>query len=78
MQALVTTLRCPISGMIMQDPVILRCSGVSYERSVLEAWINVEGTDPESGEPLDDVRVVDNPCFKSLIQAVVARLNLGV
>ena len=51
---------------------------MSYERSVLEAWINVEGTDPESGEPLDDVRLVDNPCFKSLIQAVVARLNLGV
>ena len=46
MQALVATLRCPISGGIMHDPVILRCSGVSYERSVLEAWIEVEGTDP--------------------------------
>ena len=78
MQALVATLRCPISGGIMQDPVILRCSGVSYERSVLDAWIEVEGTDPGTGEPLEDVRVVDNPCFKSLIQAVVARLNLGV
>ncbi len=78
MQALIATLRCPISGNIMQDPVILRCTGISYERSVLEAWIRVEGTDPLSGEPLTDERVVDNPCFKSLIQGVVSRLNLVV
>jgi hypothetical protein len=70
-------MRCPLSGEIMQDPVILACSGVSYERAVLAEWILQVGTDPESGEPLSDARVLENPCFKSLIQAVVVGLNLA-
>jgi hypothetical protein len=78
MDALLLTMRCPLSGEIMQDPVILACSGVSYERAVLAEWIRHVGTDPESGEPLDDARVLENPCFKSLIQAVVVGLNLAV
>ena len=75
MDALLLTMRCPLSGEIMQDPVILACNGVSYERAVLEEWIREVGTNPESGEPLDDVRVMENPCFKSLIQAVVHGLG---
>ena len=69
--SLTYALRCPISGEIMQDPVILVCSGLSYERAVLEEWIRVNGTDPESGEPLQDVRLIGNPCLKALIEAVV-------
>lgn len=75
--SLIIALRCPISGEIMEDPVILACSGVSYERRELEAWIEENGTDPESGEPLADLRVLENPCLKSLIEAVVAGLNLA-
>ena len=76
--SLIIALRCPISGEIMEDPVILACSGVSYERSLLERWIEERGTDPETGEPLVDRRVLENPCLKSLIGAVVAGLNLAV
>jgi hypothetical protein len=73
--ALINTLRCPISGVIMSDPVILACSGLSYERAVLENWIRVHGTDPASGEKLQDARVVGNPCFRSLIEAIVASMG---
>jgi hypothetical protein len=73
---LIDSLRCPISGVIMRDPVILRCSGVSYEREAIEDWIVEQGTDPRSGEPLRDVCVVQNPCMKGLIEAVVQSLGL--
>ena len=76
--SLLLALRCPISGEIMADPVILACSGLSYERRLLESWIAERGTDPETGEPLADRRVLENPCLKSLIEAVVAGLNLAV
>ena len=75
--SLLVALRCPISGQIMVDPVILASSGVSYERSLLETWIEERGTDPETGEPLADRRVLENPCLKSLIEAVVTGLNLA-
>ena len=67
--------RCPISGEIMQDPAILACSGVSYERRVLETWIADNGTDPRTGEPLTDWRVLENKCLRSLIARIVSSLN---
>ena len=72
--SLIDTLRCPISGVVMTDPTILVCSGLSYERSVLEHWIAQRGTDPETGEPLRDARIVGNVCLRSLIRAVVAAM----
>ncbi len=75
-RALINSLRCPISGIIMGDPVILSCSGLSYERSVLENWMRLRGTDPESGEALQaDARVMENICLKELIQAIL--VNMG-
>jgi hypothetical protein len=70
--SLILALRCPISGEIMHDPVILVCSGLSYERSSIEEWIRVNGTDPESGAPLRDTRLIRNPCLRALIESVVA------
>ena len=72
MSRLIDSLLCPISNEIMQDPVILRCSGMSYERCCIEEWIRDVGTDPESGLPLHDSRIIDNPCLKGLIETVVA------
>jgi hypothetical protein len=69
---LINTLRCPISGIIMGDPVILSSSGVSYERSVLESWMRLHGTDPSSGEPLPkSTRVMENVCLRQLIWAIL-------
>ena len=68
--SLIIALRCPLSGEIMRDPVLLVCSGLSYERRVLETWIADNGTDPESGEPLTDGRVLENRCLRLLIEMV--------
>jgi hypothetical protein len=57
----------------MRDPVILTCSGLSYERCCIEEWIREVGTDPESGLPLYDTRIMENPCLRGLIEAVVSR-----
>ena len=74
--ALINTLRCPITGNIMVDPAILVCTGLSYERTALENWIVVHGTDPASGEKLQDARIVSNPCFRSLIEAIVGSMGI--
>jgi hypothetical protein len=71
MDDLARALSCPISGEIMSDPVILVCSGVSYERAAIEAWIVERATDPGSGEPLRDARLIENPCLKALIEAII-------
>jgi hypothetical protein len=46
MDALADTLRCGLTGQIMEDPVIVHTKlnpklvmGVSYERSALEQWL---------------------------------------
>ena len=73
---LIHALRCSITGATMRDPVILRSSGLSYERSAIEQWIRDYGTDPESGEMLllgdDGGFLIENPCLKGLIEAIVA------
>ncbi len=66
---------CPITKLVMVDPVILLSSGLSYERVALQKWIDETGTDPESGELLVDVRIAENPCMRSLIEVIVAWLN---
>ena len=72
--ALMASLCCPITKRVMLDPVILVCSGLSYERSALRKWIDEKGTNPESGAPLQDVRVAENPCLQLLIEAIVESL----
>ena len=70
--ALLDTLKCPISGCIMGDPVILTTSGVSYERSALENWIELHGTDPSSGETLPSTaRLIQNTCMRGLIHSIL-------
>lgn len=38
----------------------------------LQDWVANRGTNPETGEPLQDARIVGNPCLRALIGAVVA------
>jgi hypothetical protein len=52
LDALADTLRCGLTGQIMEDPVVV-CSklnprlemGVSYERTALEQWLRERGDD---------------------------------
>ncbi|KAJ3341444.1 hypothetical protein HDU93_004845 [Gonapodya sp. JEL0774] len=42
-----TKFKCPISGVLMEDPVTIDDgTGVSYERSAITAWIDSKGTSP--------------------------------
>ena len=65
--ALLPPITCPLSGEIMRDPVILCANGLSYERTEIERWIEENGTNPETGEPLTDRRIVPNPALNHLI-----------
>ena len=69
-QAVEATMMCPLTHELMNDPVILLSSGVSYERAALEHRFFVQGdlTDPISGAPTSG-DYVSNPCMRSLIGA---------
>jgi hypothetical protein len=71
--ALRLSISCPISHRIMTDPVILSRSGYSYERQNIVEWLAVHGTDPMTGELLDDdgKRLIPNPMMVPMIQHVL-------
>lgn len=59
---------CCITGAVMADPVSL-CTGTACERSALEAWFQRgEGTDPETGEALEDFSWRPNIQLRQSIQ----------
>jgi len=50
---------CPITGEIMQDPVIC-CDGHSYERTSIQAWLAGHSTSPLTGAELEHKTLVPN------------------
>lgn len=67
---LLAALTCPLSGLILHDPVILAESGFSYDRASLVAWIAEHGTDPATRLPLQDTRLLPNPAIASMAAAL--------
>jgi pre-mRNA-processing factor 19 len=49
---------CSLSGEAPQDPVISQKSGHVYERRLIEKYIQENGTDPMSGEKLEDTDLI--------------------
>ena len=71
MEALLDSLRCPITKEIMNDPRILSDDGFSYENTAITEWIETKGTCPSTGEPLkEDSRLVENHRLKRIIDLV--------
>jgi U-box domain len=63
--------RCPLSGQVMQDPVLYGSEGHSFEREALECWVAANpGVDPFTGQPLppEGNRVLPNYALRSIIQ----------
>lgn len=59
---------CCISKRVMDDPVSLS-TGTACERTALEAWFNRgEKTDPETGEPLEDLSYRSNVQLRQSIE----------
>ena len=58
---------CGISGEPPQDPVVSAKSGHVYERRLILKYINDNGTDPLTGEKLEEsdlLSIKASPCFR--------------
>jgi pre-mRNA-processing factor 19 len=49
---------CALSGEPPQDPVVSSKSGQVYERRLIEKYIRENGTDPASGEKLEETDLI--------------------
>jgi Mg-chelatase subunit ChlD len=65
---------CPITGELMNDPVIDR-EGNSYERSAIEDWIRINQTSPITRNPLYHEHLAPNRALKD---AITDAINRGV
>ena len=70
-------IRCPISGRIMNDPVVVAGTGVSYERDVVAFYLDMYGSDPATGLPLSEGgrRLIQNTMLRNLIDDVVRSIR---
>ena len=62
---------CPISHEVMQDPVMVVVTGMSYDRRHIEAWFESHSTDPSSGTDVSHVprsqRLAPNVTLRKII-----------
>ena len=57
---------CPISGEIMEDPVITP-SGITYDKKSIEQWLQKKAIDPLSKKPLKKEELIPNRALKESI-----------
>jgi hypothetical protein len=62
------SMRCPISGAPMKDPV-LASDGHSYERASITKWLATKSTSPVTGEQLDKGMLVPNHQLRSEMES---------
>lgn len=69
--------KCSLSGLPLTDPVILKGTGLSYDRFTIETRLETDLTDPETGRPLtnDEQRLLPNPALRDLIRGMIARVQ---
>mmetsp|Transcript_12021 Transcript_12021/g.21352 ORF Transcript_12021/g.21352 Transcript_12021/m.21352 type:complete len:624 (+) Transcript_12021:51-1922(+) len=65
-EALEHDFTCPISGEVMEDPVIA-ADGHTYERAMISEWFRVRQTSPLTNAPLDSTAVIPNITLKKVI-----------
>lgn len=53
---------CRLSGAPISDPVVSTITGDTYERSSIEKYIELNGTDPITGEAMDKANIVSLKC----------------
>ena len=67
-------LRCPITGNIMNDPVVA-ADGHTYERKAITEWIREHGTSPKTNQPLSPDLLFPNLAMKSQIDTYKMNQN---
>ena len=60
---------CPIYQRPIHNPVITP-AGISYEKEALEGWLDVNGSDPSTKEPLQKDKLIQNLALKGLISKI--------
>ena len=60
---------CPISFDLMEDPVMVKTSGWTYERQEIERWVNENGNDPNTREPCSISDLIPNRTLRDAIAA---------
>ena len=64
---------CPISKEIMKDPVVLKDSGVTYERASIEDWLRRGNKkDPVTETEIKSYELIPNLLAKSLVSFAIA------
>lgn len=66
---------CPISGEIMEDPVITP-SGITYDKKSIEQWLQKKAIDPLSKKPLKKEELIPNRALKESILEYKKNHNL--
>ena len=72
--ALLAALHCPLTGSLLQDPV-LAADGYTYERSAVQAWLVAAGgaaaVSPMTGQPLTSHAIRTNHAVRQLLDSLV-------
>ncbi|KAK9829796.1 hypothetical protein WJX72_007954 [[Myrmecia] bisecta] len=63
---------CPITQVVMQDPVIA-ADGHSYERTAIEEWLGKSRTSPMTGLELEHVGLIENRALRQLIEVYASK-----
>jgi len=65
--------KCPLSGVHLTNPVILKGTGLSYDRTAIENHLEDSLTDPETGRSLNDNEreLLPNPAVRDLIRRMM-------
>ena len=63
--------KCPITRVVMIDPVSL-ADGHTYERQAITNWLRTHNKSPKTGAVLPDTRVTPNHVLRSVIQEDMA------
>jgi uncharacterized protein YegL len=68
---------CPITGTLLEDPVLLTVDGRTYERSSIEEWIRRKGESPYTRQPATFQNLVENRTLKeAIVEWTNAKLEL--
>ena len=74
-QCLIRSFRCPISGRLMADPVVI-ADGHSFERDAISDWFERgHMKSPMTGAPLPNAEVVPNHALRSAISEYIENLE---
>lgn len=63
MESIPNSFHCPITYVVLRDPVLLGNTGQTYERAAIENWLETHHTDPLTGVHLTDENKILSPNY---------------